>query len=174
MSPIHRNHAAWRWPAAASAMLLLGSMVVLASLGSVAAQAGGDDAQPGIAARAASTETLSEHSNLHLTYVKGNKIEGRGSASGTVAGSGSVRLMLTSANHAVGEFSGGSARGSISGSISASYRVSGAVSYFTGTVTSVHGTGRYASARSISINFSGQLNRSKLTLTMTATGSWRR
>lgn len=119
-------------------------------------------------------EALNERSYLHLTYVRGNRIVGHGRASGTVAGNGSAQLTLVGANRAVGEFSGSNSRGSVSGRISASYRVAGAVSYFSGSVTSIHGTGKYAGARSLSIRFSGTLNRPKLTLTMSAVGVWQR
>lgn len=124
--------------------------------------------------RISRVEALNEHSFLHLTYVKGNRIAGRGQVSGTVAGSGSAQLTLVGANHAVGEFNGSNSSGSVSGRISASYRVAGAVSYFAGSVTGMHGTGKYAGARSLSIRFSGTLNRPKLTLAMSAVGDWQR
>lgn len=126
------------------------------------------------AGRMSRVEALDEHSYLHLTYVKGNRIAGHGQASGTVPGSGSAELKLVGADRAVGEFSGGNPGGSVSGRISASYRVAGAVSYFSGRVTSLHGTGRYAGARSLNIEFSGTLDRPKLTLTMSAVGGWQR
>jgi hypothetical protein len=123
-------------------------------------------------AKAAGAETLDEHTNLRLTEVKGNKIAGQGQASGTVAGAGSAHLTLVNGSRAEGEFSGGSSGGSVVGKFVASYRVSGAVSYFTGTVTSLRGKGRYTGAHSEGIKFSGSLNRVKFTMSLTAAGKW--
>jgi hypothetical protein len=123
-------------------------------------------------AGAAGTETLNESVSLRVNKLDGNDIAGQGRASGTIAGSGSAHLTLVNGSHASGEFTSSSSHGSVTARFSASYRTSGELSYFTGSVTGVRGSGRYARASSAGIKFSGVLNRVKLTLTLSATGKW--
>jgi hypothetical protein len=158
-------HARGRLGASA---LLSASVALLGFALASSALAGGTTSR----AKVAGAQTINEYTYLRLTYVKGNRIAGRGSASGTVIGTGSANLTLVTASRAVGEFTGGNPGGSVRGKIVASYRVAGVSTYFNGTVTSVSGTGRYAKARSLGIKISGTMNRAKLTLTMTAAGRW--
>jgi hypothetical protein len=121
---------------------------------------------------AAGTETLNESVDLHVNKLDGNDIAGQGRASGTIAGSGSAHLTLVNGSHASGEFTSSSSHGSVTAKFSATYRTSGELSYFTGSVTGVRGSGRYAKASSAGIKFTGALNRVKLTMTLSATGKW--
>lgn len=121
---------------------------------------------------AAKAERLNELMRLRITNVKGKKVSARGSASGTISGSVSFKLILSSASHARAEFSGSNSSGRIDGGGAASYRVAGAVSYFSGTVTSMRGGGRYAHAYSLGVQFSGTVNRKTYEVTLRLNGRW--
>jgi len=103
-------------------------------------------------ARVAGVESLNEVMHLHITSAKGQRIAAQGTATGTIAGSFSFKLFLSSASRASAEFSGSNSRGTVHGSGAASYRVAGAVSYYTGTVSSITGTGHYGHARARGFN----------------------
>lgn len=172
---ISTHRADGRWRARRPHKLLAYGLVLSGATAGFALSADGVSlARAGNEAEIAGVESLNESTYLNLTTVSGKKIAGRGRAVGTVAGVGSANLALVSGTTAVGEFSGGGSGGSVSGRFVASYRVSGAVSYFTGSVTSLHGTGRYAGARDLGIKFTGSMNRVRLTMSLNATGKWQR
>lgn len=165
-SPCPNRAAGWlRVRLLACGMLLAGTATGLGAMG-VALAHGAPSA------RTAGAESLNESTYLNLTKVSGNKIAGRGRAVGTIVGTGAANMTLVSGTKAVGEFTGGNSHGSVSGKFVASYRVSGAVSYFTGSVTSVHGSGKYSGAYGLGIKFSGSMNRVKLTMSLTVAGKW--
>jgi len=120
----------------------------------------------------AGAEALNEPMHMRITSVKGKLVSARGSAGGTIAGSVSFNLVLSSASRASAEFQGSNSHGTISGKGTASYRVAGPISYFDGTVTSIGGSGRYAHAYSQGIQFSGTVNRKTYEVTMLLHGKW--
>ena len=123
-------------------------------------------------ARMAGAETLNEPMHMRITSVKGKLVSARGSTGGTISGSVSFNLVLSSASRASAAFYGSNANGTISGKGTSSYRVSGPISYFNGTVTSISGTRRYAHAYSLGIQFSGTVNRKTYAVTMLLHGKW--
>jgi hypothetical protein len=159
---------------------LLALTIALIALWSVAgsAYAGGSSAPSrgkthSEQARTAGVESLNEVMHLSITSAKGQRIAAQGTATGTIAGSFDFKLFLSSASRASAEFSGSNSHGTVHGSGTASYRVSGAVSYYTGTVSSITGTGRYAHAQSEGLQFSGTLNRRSFEVTIRVQGKWR-
>ncbi len=120
----------------------------------------------------AKVETINELMRMRITSVKGKRVSARGSSSGTIAGSVSFNLVLSSASRASAEFVGGNSSGTIYGKGTASYRVAGPISYFNGTVTSVSGNRRYAHSYSLGIAFSGTVNRKTYEVTMRLRGKW--
>jgi hypothetical protein len=129
-------------------------------------------AQHGPSARAARIETINETLSLKISSIKGNTIYGHGSSKGAIAGTGSFNLTLQNASRATATFSGASSRGGFAGSGTGNYRVSGALSYFTGSVNSLRGNGGYAGAKTLGISVSGTVNRQTFTMTITLHGKW--
>jgi hypothetical protein len=123
-------------------------------------------------AKAAKTETLNESFHLHLTKVKGDKIEAQGKGTGTITGNVTFNLTLVTASRATAEFGGTNSSGTMSGSGTGNYHVAGAISYFTGNVTSVHGKGRYSGVANLGIKLSGSVNRKTYEMSMTMQGKW--
>ena len=120
----------------------------------------------------AGVETINELMRMRITSVKGKKVSARGSSSGTINGSVSFYLILSSASRASAEFFGSNSNGTVSGKGTASYRVAGSISYFNGTVTSVSGSRRYRHSYSLGIEFSGTVNRRTYEVTMRLRGKW--
>ena len=145
--------------------LLLGCVLAAAALTVFAPGAGS-------LARAAGTRNLDELMSMKLTDVDGKRVSALGNSSGTVAGKVSFKLVLSNGSHAAATFHGRNAHGTITGTGVARYRVSGAVSYYTGTVTSLTGTGAYAKAAERGISFSGSVNRRTYRVTMHLLGKW--
>jgi hypothetical protein len=123
-------------------------------------------------AQASGVKSLDELMNMRIKKVKGKRVAARGSATGTVEGKVDFNLVITNGSHATASFHGENAHGTISGTGVASYRVDGAVSYYTGTVTSLTGTGRYAHADERGISFSGTVNRRSYAVIMHLRGKW--
>jgi hypothetical protein len=159
-----------------AALILAAALSVLLLLAATGYASGAGSREHAIVrrrARAAATETLNEQMRMHITSVKGKRISGEGSASGTVAGSVSFNLVLTTGSRGSAEFSGRNSHGTIEATGAASYRVSGPVSYYTGSVTSITGTGKYAHAHSLGLTFSGTLNRRTYEVIFQLHGKWR-
>jgi hypothetical protein len=123
-------------------------------------------------AKAAKTETLNESFHLHLTKVKGEKIEAQGKGTGTITGNVTFNLTLVTASRATAEFSGTNSSGTMTGGGTGNYHVAGAISYFTGNVTNVHGKGRYSGVTNLGIKLSGSVNRKTYEMSMTMQGKW--
>lgn len=123
-------------------------------------------------ARGARVESINETLSLDISSIKGNTIYGHGRTSGAIAGSGSFDLTLQNASRATASFSGANSRGGVAGSGTGHYRVSGALSYFTGSVSSLRGSGGYSGAKSLGISVSGTINRQTFTMTVTMHGKW--
>lgn len=135
---------------------------------------GSADSRGGASARAeASTvKNLDEFMHMRIKKVKGKRVSARGVAIGTVAGKGSFKLVLTNGSRASATFYGHNSHGTISGTGVAHYRVSGAISYYGGKITSLQGTGRYAHASPRGITFSGTVNRRSYKVKMHLRGRW--
>jgi hypothetical protein len=123
-------------------------------------------------ADAAGTRSLDEVMHMHIEEVNGKRVSARGAASGTIAGNCSFDLVLSDGSHAAATFYGHNSHGTISGTGVAAYRVAGAISYYSGKVTGLRGTGRYAHAASRGIEFSGSVNRRTYEVKMHLRGKW--
>jgi hypothetical protein len=121
----------------------------------------------------AATKTLNESEFFVVHEITETYITGHGLASGTIVGTGSTKMTLLNATRAKGEFTSGSSHDSVTAKWVASYRIAGKLAHFTGTVTSLHGTGRYSRAVGVGIKFTGAMDRVLRTMTMSATGQWR-
>ncbi len=123
-------------------------------------------------AEAARIRSLDQVMHMRIEKVKGQHVTARGSSTGTVSGTGSFHLVLSNGSHATATFSGHNPHGTISGTGEADYRVVGAISYYNGRITSLHGTGRYAHAASLGIALSGTVNRRTHEVEMHLRGKW--
>jgi hypothetical protein len=121
-------------------------------------------------ARSAGTISLSETGHLHLTSHHGFTLNEQGTASGSISGTIYVHLNLVSTNHVTAEVSIYPSGSSITGKASASYRPAGRVATFSGTMTVLRGTGRYAHAHGTGLAFSGTIQRVNDALTVHVTG----
>jgi hypothetical protein len=154
---------------------LLGSITVAAALlGAGAATADGvaGGRTPVSSAHVARVEALRETLTLSITKIKGNTIYAQGKSRGAINGTGVFYLTLINASHAKAEMTGNNSHGSVRAAGAAKYRVSGAVSYFSGTVTRFAGARGYAHARSLGISFEGKLNRSTFEASVKLHGRW--
>jgi hypothetical protein len=122
---------------------------------------------------AAASQPLNEYEFSRVDEVTENHIIGRGVASGSVSGLGSTVMNLLNATQAAGEFTSGDAPNTITVKFTAIYWITGKLAHFHGTVTSVRGRGKYASAVGKDVKFRGTMNRVKFTMNMEATGEWR-
>lgn len=132
---------------------------------------GTPSANAGASARA-SSQSFEESLHMRLTKKHGNRLKAKGRATGTVDTKGSLKLHLITGSKARATFYGQNSHGTLSGTIAARYRVSGAISRYTGKITSLTGTGQYAHAKSLGITFSGTVNRRSHKVTGTLTGRW--
>jgi hypothetical protein len=144
--------------------------VALLAVASIAvAPLGGGASQAAAKAPAQSFEVLL---GAKIAKKAGNRVAAAGSATGTVAGTASVRFILVNSSKATIWFSGEDAHGTLSGTGVAKYYVSGAVSTYTGKITKLEGTGRYAHAASHGISFSGTVNRLTYKVKASLSGQW--
>lgn len=120
----------------------------------------------------ASSQNFEESLNMRITKKHGNRLKAKGRATGTVDTKGSLKLHLITGSKARATFFGQNSDGTLSGTIAARYRVSGAISRYTGKITSLTGTGRYAHAKSLGISFTGTVNRRSHKVTGTLAGRW--
>jgi hypothetical protein len=159
------------------ALLGLAAALALLWLASGSSRAG-DDSLGGLGktnvgqAGASAVKYLDETLNMQITKVKGKRVTAKGTAVGSVAGKGSFKLILSNGSRATATFHGHNSHGTISGAGVASYRVDGAISYYSGKITSLQGTGRYAGASSRGIGFSGSVNRRTYEVKMRLRGQW--
>jgi polyisoprenoid-binding protein YceI len=109
---------------------------------------------------------------MRITKKDGSHVSAKGSASGSVDGKVSFKIHTVNGSKATATFYGHNAHGTISGTGVAKYHVSGAVSYYTGKIKTLTGTGKYAQASSQGISLSGTVNRRTYDVKMTLTGRW--
>jgi len=143
-------------------VLLVGGLVAVGLL------AGGSRA----VAQAASGKSFEVDLQAKITKKAGNRVAAKGRATGTVAGTASIRFILVNSSKATIRFFGEDANGTLSGTGVAKYFVSGAVSTYTGKITKLEGTGRYAKAASDGISFSGTVNRLTYKVKASLSGQW--
>ncbi|HEX5923881.1 MAG TPA: autotransporter [Baekduia sp.] len=144
---------------------LCASTAIAAVLG--AAVASSAPAEP--AARTARTVPAIEHVALTLAKKTGTKFQHKGRATGTVAGSVSSRITLTSLSIA-GTVTVRAKGGTLQLKVRGTARSGGLRSKFDGTATMTGGTGRYAGARGKG-TFTGVVNRRTWAATIDARGS---
>lgn len=125
-------------------------------------------------AHAARSYSLSETGHLHRTSGRGITINQvlneEGSASGTVSGSIYIHLKVVSVDRINAEVNIYPSGGSISATANATYRSAGAVASFTGTMSILRGSGRYAHAHGSSLTFTGTVQRINDAVTVHVTG----
>jgi hypothetical protein len=126
-----------------------------------------------VQAQVARSEGVNQSIVLRVTKIQGSTIDAQGQSSKEpIDGNIAFYLTLSNASKAKATFTGSNSHGSVRGSGNASYHVAGGISYFSGTVSSLTGTGRYSHARSLGIKFSGTLNRQTFKVSMALHGSW--
>jgi hypothetical protein len=156
-----RRVLAWRRSPRALALAALACPATLLAPPALAAAA---------RAHAARSITLSDSGHLHLTGHRGFTLNEQGTASGTVSGSIYLHLHIVSVNHVTAEVNIYPSGGSITGHASASYHASGAYATFSGTMSVVRGTGRYARARGTGLSFTGTVKRSNDAVSVRVSG----
>ena len=109
---------------------------------------------------------------MEIKKKDGSNLSAKGSASGSVDGKVSFKIHTVSGSKATASFYGHNFHGTISGTGVAKYNVSGAVTYYTGKIKTLTGTGKYAHASSDGISLSGTVNRRTYDVKMTLTGRW--
>lgn len=156
-----------RWLLAASVTVLaLGLLVAGHMTASAAPRASGD----GIAT--ASAQNFEESLRMRITKKDGSHVAAKGGASGSVDGSVSFKIHTVNGSKATATFYGHNSHGTISGAGVAKYHVNGAVSYYSGKIKTLTGTGKYSHASSHGISLSGTVNRRTYSVKMTLTGRW--
>lgn len=162
------------FPKALRALLGLAATLAVLWLATGYSRAGEESLGGGTSGRAEASKVknLDETMNMQITKVKGKRVSAKGRAVGSVAGKGSFKLVLSNGSRATATFYGHNSHGTISGTGVASYRVDGAISYYSGRITSLEGTGRYARASSRGIAFSGSVNRRTYRVKMHLRGQW--
>jgi hypothetical protein len=161
----------WRAPKAIGRVRALTAATVacgaLASLGVWGAQAPRAFARSASAAR---TISLNESGSLRLIGKHGFTLQERGQASGTIVGTIYVRLTAVSSSRVTAEVSIYPRGGSVTGNGAASYRMAGATSSFSGSMSIGRGTGSYAHAHGSGLSFSGTIQRSNDAVTVHVSG----
>jgi hypothetical protein len=147
---------------------LLGGSTLAAAVSVLALY--GPSGAPATIATAARTMSLSDSGHLHLSSHKGFTLNEVGSASGTISGSLYLHLHVVSTNRVSAELSVYPSGSSMTGVASGSYRNNGSTASFTGTMSIVRGTGKYAHARGSGLSFSGTVQRSNDAVTVHVSG----
>jgi hypothetical protein len=127
-------------------------------------------ARPANNASVARVISLHEYATLRVTKNSGSNLDGEGTASGTLRGSLSLRIVVDSAERMSASFFGRGRPGTLSGQGVSRYQVSGNNLRYTGTVRISRGTGTYAHASGSGIHIEGTMNRQRKTITMTISG----
>jgi hypothetical protein len=161
-----------RAPRAGAAAALAASLLVALAIGAPAGAAARTSLGASPAQERAGAQAIEEVMNMHITKAQGKVVLASGSSTGSVAGPVTWRLVLSSGSQATATFVGHNAKGTMEGSASASYRVAGPISYYSGEVTKLSGTGSYAHARSLGIRFSGAVNRKTYQVKIKLAGRW--
>lgn len=110
----------------------------------------------------------------HLSRIgKGNtgfKLNEKGYASGTIAGTMYVELDVTAVNKATVTVSVYPKGGSVKGYAIAKYYAHGAYAHFSGSLTITGGTGSFSGASGKGLKFAGTIKRTNDAATVTLTG----
>jgi hypothetical protein len=120
-------------------------------------------------ASTARTVTVTEHVALTLVKKSGTDFQHKGRATGTVAGSVTSRIALTSLS-ITGTVTVHAKAGTLQLKVRGTARSGGLRSKFDGTATMTGGTGRYTKARGKG-TFTGVVNRRTWAATLDARGS---
>jgi hypothetical protein len=140
------------------------------SLGAIVAMPVGAGGATIGATHATRTVSLNETGRLHLVSKHGFTLNELGTASGTLAGSISVRLTIASTSRVSAEVSISPQGGSISGSGTAAYHKGETSASFSGALSINHRSGRYADAEGSGLKFSGTIARSDDAVTVHVSG----
>jgi hypothetical protein len=140
----------------------------LAAVGSVSA--GGMTFPSTRTAHAARTVSLSETGQLHLVSKHGFTLNEQGTASGTVRGTISVRLVIVSTSRVSAEVTISPSGGSISAQGTASYHKGETQANFAGGLSIDRRSGSYAHAEGSGLKFSGTIARSNDAITVHVSG----
>jgi hypothetical protein len=141
----------------------------LAAVTSVLALHGTTGAE-GATARVARSLSLNDSGRLHLTSHKGFTLNESGSASGTISGSLYLHLKVVSTRSVSAELSVYPSGSSMTGVATGTYSNKGATASFSGTMSIVRGTGKYAHAHGSGLSFSGTVERSNDAVTVHVSG----
>src|SRR5665811_53277 len=154
------------------AVLVAVSLAVLASVVTAAGQTSAFVAPPesdgGTAS--ASAQNFEQSLRMRITKTKGKRMVAKGSTVGTVEGKVSLRLRTINGSKVRAIFFGRNSHGTVRGIGAARYRISGAISSYTGEIKTLEGTGRYSHARSRGISLSGIANRRTFKVKMALRG----
>jgi hypothetical protein len=124
-------------------------------------------------ATTARTISLNESATLKIVHQEYHKVEARGRTTGTFNAPMTLHYSINSGERSSSSFISYPSGGRIYGGAASTYRVSGANSYFTGTVTINGGSGAYKNAYGTHIHITGTLERWRLELTIHITGTMR-
>lgn len=163
--PVRRRTAA-----AVVVGVVAGAALGLCAGGGIASAAPSEPAAP--IARAAKTINVNQSASLRLVRKSGSVLHERGTATGTLPGAVTARFVVSSLK-VTGEVTflprGG---GSITFAVEGFPRSTGSTARFSGTMSIVRGSGRYARARG-GATFNGVVNRRTWAASVAAVGRMR-
>lgn len=119
---------------------------------------------------AARTISIHESATLKIVHQEYHKVEARGRTTGTFNGPMTLHYSIETGERSSSSFISYPSGGRMYGGAKSTYRVSGANSYFTGTVTINGGSGAYKHAYGTQIHITGTLERWRLQLIIHITG----
>ncbi len=112
---------------------------------------------------------LNDTGHLSLKNTKGLKLEGNGSANGTISASLKLNVSVVSTNKVSVRVSISPKGGSLGGTGSGSYGVDGSKANFSGSLKITEGSGSYKGAKG-TLKFSGVIERSNHAVTVQVSG----
>jgi hypothetical protein len=125
---------------------------------------------PAVAAR---TISINESATLKIVHQEYHKVEATGRTTGTFNAPMILHYSIDTGERSSSSFISSPSGGKIYGGANSTYRVSGADSYFQGTVTINGGSGTYKDAYGTNIHITGTLERWRLELIIHITGTMR-
>jgi hypothetical protein len=146
-------------------------MALALGLSSGASPLGAASSLAAPAAHTAKIIELRESASLRATSKHGFTLNERGSVSGTVNGTIYVHLTVVSTSRVEAEVNMYAGGGSIAGQATAGYRRGSTTGTFSGSISIVRGSGRYARARGKGLSFSGTIRRADDAVTVRMSGS---
>jgi hypothetical protein len=126
-----------------------------------------------VSAHAAKTISVNESATLKIVHQEYHKVEATGRTSGTFNAPMTLHYSIDSGERSSSSFISYPSGGRIYGGAASTYRVSGADSYFSGTVTINGGSGSYKNAYGTNIHITGTLERWRLVFIIHITGEMR-